>query len=230
MRKVAVVFSAFLLICLVTSAASAATISLFEWTLNVNGTIYTPGDTPPGSGTLDLAGTGLGTWTVSHTAVGLELYFVTLFVDHEIDEALNTFFNEFGSVAGAPAAGQRWEIDEPGYVFGDIYDNVLAGGQALDDLNGVPSAKPDDVSMAMSWNFLLAAGETATAKFLLSETAPTGGLYLQHTDPDSDANIYFSGSASIQGGGGPTIPEPGTIALVLSGLGLVAASRFRKSA
>src|SRR5690606_5502539 len=36
------------------------------------------------------------------------------FLDVEIDEAINTFFNEYGEVEGVPAPGQGFEIDEPG--------------------------------------------------------------------------------------------------------------------
>jgi len=221
MRKLAVVFSVLMLVCLAAPTASAASIVLFDWAFNIDGVVSSQPLVPPG---FDPA-TGIGEWKVTAATPGL--HSVVAFFDHEIDEAINTFFNEYGAVSGVPLAGQSWEIDEPGFVFGDIYANLVAG--ALDDSNGVPQASPDDVSMAMGWSFVLAAGETATAKFLLSETAPAGGFYLQQTDPDSGADIYFSSSIGFQGGG-PVIPEPGTIALVLSGLGLVAASRFRKSA
>jgi hypothetical protein len=194
--------------------------------------MYTPADTLPGgvnSSAFDFS-TGLGDLVVTHTSVGAEVFFVTLFVDHEIDESVNTFFNEFGDVSGTPGAGQRWEIDEPGFTFGDIYQNVLAGGQVLDQSNGVPSTSPDDVSMAMSWNFLLVAGQTATASFRLSTTMPSATFYLLQRDPDSDQSLFLSGSASIRPDGEPPIPEPGTVILLLSGLGVIAIAKFRKSA
>ena len=153
-----------------------------------------------------------------------------LFVDLEIDEVANTFFNEYGDTNGTPGASQTWEIDEPGYVFGDIYDNFVLG--TLDNSNAIPSGLPDDVSMALGYeNFSLAAGETASISFLISETAPLSGFYLSQIDPDSDAAVYFSSSFRIGGGQEPVIPEPGTLVLMLTGLALtggIAAKRSRK--
>ncbi|MCK7498452.1 MAG: PEP-CTERM sorting domain-containing protein [Comamonadaceae bacterium] len=127
-----------------------------------------------------------------------------------------------GSPGGpAPGPGFRWEIDEPGFVFGDIYDNFLAG--ALDGLNGVPAGSPDDVSFALGRAFTLAADETATLNFRTSLVAPIGVPYLIHTDPDSDVSVYFSSDLTIRGGGEPPIPEPGTLTLL--GLGLAAAAQ-----
>jgi hypothetical protein len=196
-------------------------INLFEVKLNKNGVISSPGGLSP-----------LGTVTTGVSGAGS--HYVGLFVDYEIDEAINTFFNEFGAAIGGPGANQSWEIDEPGYVFGDIYANFTAS--ALDNSNGVPSATPDDVSMALAWNFILASDETATVRFYLANALPVGaappGFYLQHTDPDSQASIYFWSTLDIQGGGGPIIPEPATMLLLGSGLvGLAGLGRkklFRK--
>ena len=169
----------------------------------------------------DLSGfnllTGLG--TITATATGLGLHSFGLFLDIEIDEAVNTFYNEYGTVAGAPGAGLEWEIDEPGYSFGDIYDNFVAG--ALDGTNGVPVGSPDDVSVALMWNVLLAADEKATLTWRISDIAPAGGFYLSQVDPDSGLEIYFQGDAEIRG---ETVPDPGGTLLLL-GLGLAACVR-----
>lgn len=199
---------------LTASSASAATIDLFEYAFNINGTV-TNGAAPGGVnvGGFDTA-TGLGTVTVTLNTVGS--HYVAFFVDHEIDQATNTYFNEYGSVVGAPGGGLTWEIDEPGYVFGDIYDNFL--NSALDGLNGVPVGFEDDVSMALAWSFDLLADQTAVISFLLSDSMPTGGFYLVQTDPDSQASIYFSSSLRIIDDSGQ-IPEPATLGLL--GLGLL---------
>ena len=99
------------------TSASATAINLFEYAFNIDGAFASPllGDTVPAG--VNLAGfdtdTGLGTILVS--VVGTGAHFVGLFVDHEIDEEENTFFNEVGDTGGSPAANQSWEIDEPGF-------------------------------------------------------------------------------------------------------------------
>lgn len=199
---------------LTASSASAATIDLFEYAFNINGTV-TNGAAPGGVnvGGFDTS-TGLGTVTVTMNTAGS--HYVAFFVDHEIDQAINTFFNEYGSVVGVPGAGLTWEIDEPGWVFGDIYDNLLAS--ALDGLNGVPAGSEDDVSMALAWSFNLLTDQIALISFLVSDVVPTGSFYLVQTDPDSQASIYFSSSLRIIDDGGQ-IPEPATLGLL--GLGLL---------
>jgi hypothetical protein len=227
MRKVAVFAGILFMLGIPASNASADTI-LFEWTFNVNGTVYDSfvPDTLPAS--FDTSGfdftTGLGSIVVTLTSGS---YFGAFF-DHEIDETVNGFSNEFGATSGALPAGMSFEIDEPGYVFGDIWTNLGTG--TLDDSIGVPAAAPDDVSMALGWNFLLAPGETATFVLNLTETAPAGGFFLQQSDPDTGANVFFAGGLTITGGGGQEgVPEPGTWILMLSGFGLAAlAGRLRK--
>lgn len=189
--------------------------SLFEFGINRDG-LYSSA-LPPG-GLFDPV-TGLG--LVQLTFLGAGPHSGILFVDHELSEGVNTFFNELGSVSGSPPAGVSWEIDEPGYTFGDIFGNVLAG--TLDNSIGTPNR--DDVSMAMGWDFNLVGDEVGTLSFLLSDTRPASSFYLRHWDPDSGEQVFFSSSLTIRGGG-IVIPEGNA---VLAGLGLgfvVLASRW----
>jgi len=184
---------------------------LFDYGFNIDGVIYRPGDTVPG---LDDSGfdwgTGLGTLILTFMP-SPGTYDILAFFDHEIDEPINTFFNELGSTSGSPAGGQTWEIDEPGYVFGDIWLNFLAG--ALDNSIGTPD--PEDVSMAMGWNVTVGPGEWAVLTYMIGITPPAG-FYLKHRDPDSDIDLYFS-STAVTG----IIPEPGTVLLLTTGLALL---------
>jgi hypothetical protein len=180
--------------------------NLFDWGLNLDGQTYCgvgggctvepagPGDLPPTvTGAFDFAA-GLGVLSVEIGAEGG--HYVDLFVDHEIDQATNTFFNEFGAPTNVPGASQSWEIDEPGLFFGDIFDNFLAS--SFDNTNAVPQGMEDDVSMGLGWDFSVGVGEVVTINFILDLVAPTSGFYLAHTDPDSNATIYFSSTLSIK--------------------------------
>lgn len=223
---------------LMTPHSHAALIDLFGWGFNLDGTTYCSGGGCANSGQGSLPGsvnasgfdfdTGLG--SISIDIGGAGTHSILSFFDHDIDSAINTFFNENGATSNAAATGQSWEIDEPGFFpnppNGDIFNNFLAS--SLDNGIFTPSGlTQDDVSMAMGWDFALAAGETATVEFLLAELAPTtNGLILNHSDPDSAANIYFTSTLSIQAVPPVPMPEPGTIALF--GLALAGLSFARR--
>ena len=217
MRKLLVVLVALLAVGMLSSTGQAVVVELRE-------VGYWSGGQPMGtdSSAFDPL-TGLG--TLRQTITGAGTYYVGLYLDQDIDSAINTFFNEFGATTGVPAAGQSWEIDEPGWVYGNIYDNFLA--QALDNSNGVPGAGPDDVAMALAWDFILAADETGVVSFRVGTTAPASGFYLSLIDPESQASIYFSESLEIRGGGEAPVPEPATLLLMGSGLGGLALLRKR---
>lgn len=142
------------------------------------------------------------------------------FVDLEIDETLNTFFNEYGEMAGAPAPGQGWEIDEPGFVSGNLFANALAG--VLDGTNAVPASTPDDVAMALSFALgPLGPGQIARFEVMLSQDGDAiGGLALCQldADPRSTTVVTYSGRASV-------VPEPGTALLLGAGITGVALRR-----
>lgn len=209
MKRLLIVFGCFLFICSSVSSALAVP-NLYDWAFNLDGTVTTAQDTPvmPASGILD--GNDLGTLTITMTGVGTHSFDV--FFDYEIDEADNTYFNEYGSVTNTAGTSQSWEIDEPGYQTGDIYDNFLLS--KLDKTNAITDAAPDDVSWAMGWDFTLLEDEMAIISLIIGDTAPASGFYLGQIDPDSDKAIYFSSTIRIE-----PVPEPGTMILV--GLGVI---------
>ena len=166
----------------------------------------------------------------NHGPALMGLTFVS-YVDLEIDEPINTFFNEFATTAGTLAAGQGFEVDEPGFAFGDIFQNAAAG--TLDDGNALPFDDPDDVSMALSFAIAtLGTGETFSIDLMLSEDGDSLGSFsiLQaDTDPGSTTTIRYSGIARVETA--PPIPEPSARPLYLLGLAVVAlgAMRSRRS-
>ncbi len=75
---------------------------------------------------------------------------------------------------------------------------------------------PDDVSMAMGWNFALNdSSERAVIDFILSEDSVPSEFFLTHRDPQTDVDLYLSSNFETT-----PIPEPST--MVLLGMGLVA--------
>ena len=92
----------------------AATIDLIDYGINLDGasTFPTMGDAL--LGTVDVSSfdqnAGLGTLRVFVSGAGN--HFVGAFFDHEIDETINTFFNESGHTVGVPETGQSWETEQ----------------------------------------------------------------------------------------------------------------------
>lgn len=216
--------------------AAVIDITLFEMAVNIDGAVSSiagfesAGDIVPGN--VDLTGfddvTGFGQIDITITGAGL--HNVLVFMDHEIDETLNTFFNESASTGGTPLPEQSWEADEPGYLFGDIFDNFELN--ALDNSNAFPPS--DDVSMALGWDFMLLAGQTAVASFFTRTTNDIGSFFIEHFDGDSQASIFFWSTLDITGDTQPpteppiAMPEPGTLGLALFGMLSVFGLRRRR--
>lgn len=153
------------------------------------------------------------------------------YLDADIAAALNSFFNEFGEVSGAAGAGDpdSFEIDEPGFFFGDIFDNLRLG--ALDDANAVPVGSPEDVAMALGFSLGdLVPGATATIQVMISSAGDRlGGFWLTHRDAGSQTTVTFSGNRSITGlpAASQPVPEPSTMFL---GAGILLAWCARRRA
>jgi len=242
-RTTLVVAFVLLLFGLTAPAARADVVVLQDWTFNINGnTNYncTPVQgfpcTPDFPTFLSSAGfdfnTGIGTVSGTYNPGSPGSYFLILYVDHDIvsDVNNNPVDNETGATSGSPGAGQSWEIDEPGFVSGDIVENVLAA--MLDNSIGASiyggTIYPNDVAMALGWTFNLNAGEVANVTWTVSTTAPSSGFYLHQNDPLSNQDLYFYGTLNITGGT-TVIPEPATGVLFLLGSAIVGAVGRRRS-
>jgi hypothetical protein len=81
------------------------------------------------------------------------------------------------------------------------------------------------VSFALSLGNISVGADGATATFVIGNTAPTGGFYIQQTNSDTGASIYLQGE--VTNNGVPGVPEPSTLAMGLAGVVLVAWRHFR---
>jgi hypothetical protein len=218
--------------------ALADPVSLQEYFFELDGAQYSNTTTMPGleSGGFDTA-TGLGILVLTFAPGVSGAHFFDAYFDHELHVPL---YNEYGSVGGAPDAGVSWQIDEPGFGDGNRVGTIFgnAKANALDNANHVPgiasnflgdcgangagspnAACNNDVSLALGFNFVLAADEKAVITFVAGQTAPPGGFYLEQLSP-ADGNpaqaadsLFLTGALSIL-----PAPEPSSSLLTLTGL------------
>ncbi len=233
--RLSAAFIRFALLCLLCSGLQATSIQI----VSLEAFLHSSGNPTPVATfnnsspefTSNLDANNLGSFSFTFTNNTTEIISNaswTLFIDLDLDRDLNTFFNEYGEFISflqpinAPVdsiAFSAWEIDEPEYVFGNIYTNSLAG--TLDNTNAIPASGPaDDVSHALFFQVAqLAVGQTFTATGTISLTDAAG---LAHFDPDSVASIYINGFATLSPTSPTEVPEPSTAALVALALAALA--------
>ena len=205
--------------------------SLQSVLFNLNGTQYTDYSVPGMNVGAFNQGPGLGTITLTFNPGAAGSYFFDAFFDNQLSVP---FFNEFGTAVGAPAAGQSWEIGDSflSNVYPDTQANTLSNANGLpgntsnylNDCNAGVSCNGDG-AMAMGFNFILAANQEALFTLVLSSTAPASGFYLDQTHPvdpntPSQLDLFYSGTVQIQTPSGGQVPEPSSLLLVLSGIGV----------
>jgi hypothetical protein len=192
-------------------------------------------------------GSGLGTLTLTYDP-GPGTYNVDLWL---FEQLATPSFNEYGAVSGSTASGQSYQIDVPDYDYGGELGTAGAGSiiantaaSALANTNYIPgqdssyagggfcATLPDPncndyTSMAMGFNFTLAASQQELLTFNVSTTQPTGGFYLEQIHPVDGSNTtetdyFFTASASPESIGPPPVPEPGSILLLATLAGILA--------
>ena len=146
-----------------------------------------------------------------------------VFLDAEINEGSGLWYNERGEAAVSPGGASSWEIDEPGYLFGDIYDHYLSGSLDHTVFNG-DASRVEDVSLALGFDFgNLNPGDRLVWDILLSETEVAGwGTVLHQWDADAGPggdNLYLAGRSRIDSSPTEAIPEPSQLVVFALGLG-----------
>jgi len=146
------------------------------------------------------------TYSFTNTTAGTfsDLRFFIL-LDTEIDEATNTFFNEYAVVQGTSGSGpadadpDQWQADEPGFQQGSLFRNLLLG--ALSNSNAVPPTALNDAALALGFSLgNLTNGNWTAVQIMISEsTNRLGSLALvQHdSSPASTTTATLSGIARV---------------------------------
>lgn len=180
---------------------------------------------------LDANNIGSVSWLITNNT-GATLNNVEFFgfLDAEIDEPSNTYFNESGDVSSlilgsgsGDSLADSWGIGDP--FFDDIFQNLLDA--TLTNVNTVPAGSEGDVSLALGFDIgMLNIGESFGVFFDIALT-DNGGL--RQFDSDSNdgqgSELFFNGARQDLTTPVP-VPTPTTLSLL--GLGLLGFRLFSK--
>lgn len=229
MRKLVVVL--ILLAALGLAAPVAQAAPLLSWVelgfkSSIDGTVY---DNPYGSWpppgavfSADFLTTGLGTVTYTFNAPGI--HYVAGFFDYQfVEEAVgNGFFDEWGH-GSLSLPGLSGTLDDPwdgsSYAQFGAYDDT----HPFDNVTHLPNAATlGNVAVALGYTFLLDPGDPGRKVIFTVGMSGPREDYVFHVDDPSGEQVFFS-LRTEEVGGGPVIPEPGTLTLL--GLGLATVAR-----
>lgn len=228
---------------MIAPAAFGGTYSLNDWCFYVNsldvnrscnnGSGVDNFNPPATSGTFDYVHLGdnatLGTATIT---LGPGSYNVFAIFNYDInDDAGGNGMNEFATVFGSLPIGQVvYSVDTQGpsgTTPGDLYAQFAAG--TLDNTNHVPGCSGNscpDVSVAMGYTNLIVPDNTTTqVSFIVSDTPPSSGSYIQQGDNSAPSTINYSSSVvntpDSLSATAIANPEPGTVLTMAGGVGLM---------
>jgi len=132
---------------------------------------------------------------------------------------------ESASVHGIPV-GQVYSVDAEGDSngfsggTGSLYSQ-FAGG-TLDNTNHCDTGC-SDVAVSLGYqNLEVPEGSTGSISFVVSDTPPTSGFYVQQSD-GSGSDLFFSTTSELVAS-----PEPGTVILMTGGIALMLLGLKRK--
>jgi hypothetical protein len=162
------------------------------------------------------------TYTFTNTAsTAFSNVFFFVLLDAEIDEATNTFFDEYGIVNGAPGLqgydASQWQIGEPGFQTGTLLKHLYAG--ALDNSNSVPPTALNDVATALGFSLsTIQPGIAAAVEIMISEQGHTlSSFSLSHHDIDPASSNTVITVSGVLAATPSEMLNPGQPLLVLTG-------------